>query len=168
MCYRCARVLTWSQQHAFWLIYKKMQAEERYGRGGYICTSHCPVSPIHALLAYACCGCRCRQWRVPARVQPDAPAGPAQLRRYGWVPPVGLGSELARSAVRRCHRTDRLPLACSIHYSVRPIRSSYSSSDLVYVWNCMNSFDDPSYIENVLFHVGSSRKSSCYPFQTHR
>ncbi|EJF63821.1 hypothetical protein BD309DRAFT_975233 [Dichomitus squalens] len=22
--------------HAFWLIYKKMQAEERYGRGGYI------------------------------------------------------------------------------------------------------------------------------------
>jgi hypothetical protein len=24
-------------QHAFWLIYKKMKAEERYGRGGYHC-----------------------------------------------------------------------------------------------------------------------------------
>ena len=29
-------------QHAFWLIYKKMQAEERYGRGGYICMSYSP------------------------------------------------------------------------------------------------------------------------------
>lgn len=23
--------------HAFWLIYKKMQAEERYGNGGFLC-----------------------------------------------------------------------------------------------------------------------------------
>ncbi|EDR03405.1 uncharacterized protein LACBIDRAFT_155182, partial [Laccaria bicolor S238N-H82] len=23
--------------HAFWLIYKQMQAEERYGSGGFIC-----------------------------------------------------------------------------------------------------------------------------------
>jgi hypothetical protein len=26
--------------HAFWLIYKKMQAEERYGSGGFICESY--------------------------------------------------------------------------------------------------------------------------------
>ena len=25
--------------HAFWLIYKKMQAEERYGNGGFLCES---------------------------------------------------------------------------------------------------------------------------------
>jgi hypothetical protein len=25
--------------HAFWLIYKKMKAEEMYGMGGYRCTS---------------------------------------------------------------------------------------------------------------------------------
>lgn len=25
-------------QHAFWLIYKKMQAEEKYGYGGFHCT----------------------------------------------------------------------------------------------------------------------------------
>ncbi|KAG6330614.1 hypothetical protein ID866_8474 [Astraeus odoratus] len=25
--------------HAFWLIYKKMEAEERYGHGGFICKS---------------------------------------------------------------------------------------------------------------------------------
>ena len=42
-------------QHAFWLIYKKMQAEERYGRGGYICASYCPT-PLHTPLAHACCG----------------------------------------------------------------------------------------------------------------
>ncbi|EPQ53560.1 UPF0057-domain-containing protein [Gloeophyllum trabeum ATCC 11539] len=23
--------------HAFWLIYRKMKAEERYGRGGFVC-----------------------------------------------------------------------------------------------------------------------------------
>lgn len=28
-------------QHAFWLIYKKMKAEEMYGRGGYRCESSC-------------------------------------------------------------------------------------------------------------------------------
>lgn len=26
--------------HAFWLIYKKMQAEERYGVGGFMCMFH--------------------------------------------------------------------------------------------------------------------------------
>jgi Proteolipid membrane potential modulator len=26
--------------HAFWLIYKKMEAEERYGSGGFICESY--------------------------------------------------------------------------------------------------------------------------------
>ena len=23
--------------HAFWLIYRKMRAEERYGQGGFVC-----------------------------------------------------------------------------------------------------------------------------------
>ena len=33
--------------HAFWLIYKKMQAEERYGVGGFMCMFH---SFYHAAL----------------------------------------------------------------------------------------------------------------------
>ncbi|KAJ3501456.1 hypothetical protein NLJ89_g9329 [Agrocybe chaxingu] len=32
--------------HAFWLIYKKMQAEERYGRGGYTYVGNGTYEPI--------------------------------------------------------------------------------------------------------------------------
>ncbi|KAI9065632.1 UPF0057-domain-containing protein [Trametes sanguinea] len=34
--------------HAFWLIYKKMQAEERYGRGGYIYVGNGEYQPAYA------------------------------------------------------------------------------------------------------------------------
>ncbi|KIJ06892.1 hypothetical protein PAXINDRAFT_91327, partial [Paxillus involutus ATCC 200175] len=33
--------------HAFWLIYKKMQAEERYGHGGFIYTGSGQYQPIN-------------------------------------------------------------------------------------------------------------------------
>ncbi|KAI0711341.1 hypothetical protein C8Q76DRAFT_55174 [Earliella scabrosa] len=33
--------------HAFWLIYKKMQAEERYGRGGYIYVGNGEYQPAY-------------------------------------------------------------------------------------------------------------------------
>ncbi|KAI0635805.1 UPF0057-domain-containing protein, partial [Trametes polyzona] len=31
--------------HAFWLIYRKMEAEERYGRGGYVYTGNGEFKP---------------------------------------------------------------------------------------------------------------------------
>ncbi|KAI0336793.1 UPF0057-domain-containing protein [Cubamyces sp. BRFM 1775] len=34
--------------HAFWLIYRKMQAEERYGRGGYIYVGNGEYQPAYA------------------------------------------------------------------------------------------------------------------------
>ncbi|KAF8882176.1 hypothetical protein CPB84DRAFT_1686815 [Gymnopilus junonius] len=33
--------------HAFWLIYKKMQAEERYGRGGFIYIGNGTYEPLY-------------------------------------------------------------------------------------------------------------------------
>ena len=42
-------------QHAFWLIYRKMVAEERYGQGGFRCMSlNCttPCSTAHPLSHY--------------------------------------------------------------------------------------------------------------------
>ncbi|KAG8946684.1 hypothetical protein FRC03_001314 [Tulasnella sp. 419] len=33
--------------HAFWLIYKKMKAEERYGQGGYAYTGNGHYEPIY-------------------------------------------------------------------------------------------------------------------------
>ncbi|KAL1744281.1 hypothetical protein HDZ31DRAFT_39081 [Schizophyllum fasciatum] len=33
--------------HAFWLIYKKMRAEERYGRGGYQYVGNGTYEPIY-------------------------------------------------------------------------------------------------------------------------
>jgi hypothetical protein len=33
-------------QHAFWLIYRRMKAEEIYGTGKYICTSPASLSPF--------------------------------------------------------------------------------------------------------------------------
>ena len=50
--------------HAFWLIYKKNKAEERYGRGGYQCTSSKLTLPKPVLTAIP----RRRQWpvRVPS------------------------------------------------------------------------------------------------------
>ncbi|PPQ73718.1 hypothetical protein CVT26_010849 [Gymnopilus dilepis] len=33
--------------HAFWLIYKKMQAEERYGRGGFVYTGNGTYQPLY-------------------------------------------------------------------------------------------------------------------------
>ncbi len=43
--------------HAFWLIYKKMQAEERYGSGGFRCASFPSSSSSSAfqlILVYRC------------------------------------------------------------------------------------------------------------------
>ncbi|KAF8868203.1 hypothetical protein BD779DRAFT_1600910 [Infundibulicybe gibba] len=37
--------------HAFWLIYRKMQAEERYGNGGYQCAFLSPCLDLHALIS---------------------------------------------------------------------------------------------------------------------
>ncbi|KAI0827095.1 hypothetical protein BC628DRAFT_1418685 [Trametes gibbosa] len=37
--------------HAFWLIYKKMQAEERYGRGGYIYIGNGEYEPAAGIAA---------------------------------------------------------------------------------------------------------------------
>ncbi|KAL4070692.1 hypothetical protein J3A83DRAFT_4372878 [Scleroderma citrinum] len=34
-------------QHAFWLIYKKMEAEERYGHGGFIYVGNGSYQPLH-------------------------------------------------------------------------------------------------------------------------
>ncbi|KAJ3559163.1 hypothetical protein NM688_g506 [Phlebia brevispora] len=34
--------------HAFWLIYKKMQAEERYGRGGYHYIGNGTYEPLYS------------------------------------------------------------------------------------------------------------------------
>lgn len=51
--------------HAFWLIYKKMQAEERYGNGGFLCESCCKTMlPTDVLIAYI----RRWQWSLPAFV----------------------------------------------------------------------------------------------------
>ncbi|KAH7886056.1 hypothetical protein F5I97DRAFT_1927937 [Phlebopus sp. FC_14] len=33
--------------HAFWLIYKKMQAEERYGRGGFVYAGNGNYQPLN-------------------------------------------------------------------------------------------------------------------------
>ncbi|EGO03527.1 hypothetical protein SERLA73DRAFT_129868 [Serpula lacrymans var. lacrymans S7.3] len=33
--------------HAFWLIYKKMKAEERYGRGGFLYTGNGQYAPLN-------------------------------------------------------------------------------------------------------------------------
>ncbi|KAL4069854.1 hypothetical protein V8B97DRAFT_645286 [Scleroderma yunnanense] len=33
--------------HAFWLIYKKMEAEERYGHGGFIYVGNGSYQPLH-------------------------------------------------------------------------------------------------------------------------
>jgi len=33
--------------HAFWLIYKKMQAEEQYGRGGFQYVGNGAYEPLH-------------------------------------------------------------------------------------------------------------------------
>ncbi|KAF8229774.1 hypothetical protein L208DRAFT_1401491 [Tricholoma matsutake] len=33
--------------HAFWLIYKKMQAEERYGSGGFIYIGNGTYEPLY-------------------------------------------------------------------------------------------------------------------------
>ncbi|KAI6153856.1 hypothetical protein BKA82DRAFT_4094676 [Pisolithus tinctorius] len=33
--------------HSLWLIYKKMQAEERYGRGGFVYVGNGTYQPVH-------------------------------------------------------------------------------------------------------------------------
>ncbi|EIW77163.1 UPF0057-domain-containing protein [Coniophora puteana RWD-64-598 SS2] len=33
--------------HAFWLIYKRMQAEERYGRGGFVYVGNGAYQPVN-------------------------------------------------------------------------------------------------------------------------
>ncbi|KAH7920318.1 UPF0057-domain-containing protein, partial [Leucogyrophana mollusca] len=33
--------------HAFWLIYKRMKAEERFGRGGYVYTGSGRYGPVN-------------------------------------------------------------------------------------------------------------------------
>jgi len=38
--------------HAFWLIYKKMQAEERYGHGGFRCMYFSLVSLVSIMVLY--------------------------------------------------------------------------------------------------------------------
>jgi len=52
--------------HAFWLIYKKMQAEERYGRGGFHYVGNGTYEPLY---------------------QPVAPAAP--VPNYGAAAPAG-------------------------------------------------------------------------------
>jgi uncharacterized membrane protein YqaE (UPF0057 family) len=34
--------------HAFWLIYKKMQAEERYGNGGFLYVGNGQYQPVYS------------------------------------------------------------------------------------------------------------------------
>lgn len=51
--------------HAFWLIYKKMQAEERYGHGGFICEL-LYITVMQTIFAHSLQ--RYRKWRIPAPV----------------------------------------------------------------------------------------------------
>jgi len=70
--------------HAFWLIYKKMEAEERYGHGGFLCETITFIFSLLSSVLMLMSNKRYWKWTIPTSLQrwPGGSRACSQLRCY--------------------------------------------------------------------------------------
>jgi len=143
-CFYCSLGYIPGHIHAFWLIYRKMQAEERYGNGGFICEWNLWLGAVLKLsLLMAPYLCRRWQWSIWTTVQ-STDARPGSILWSYW--PIdwdvlsgfygvhtGLGARMDCNVVflRCANRTRSYQICFIIFYrepSVKQLNSGWTSS----------------------------------------